>query len=122
MKRFALILAILLPFSALAQTSLTAWQMRRQGASGSYDVTVPCTVAGALNEAGVFGPNVLEESRYKAIDAAQFDDPWVFTTRFNLEKGLHHILRFEGLNYAADIRFNGRLIASADTTFNLVKL
>ena len=27
MKRFALILAILLPFSALAQTSLTAWQM-----------------------------------------------------------------------------------------------
>jgi mannonate dehydratase len=69
MKRFALILAILLPFSALAQTSLTAWQMRRQGASGSYDVTVPCTVAGALNEAGVFGPNVLEESRYKGIDA-----------------------------------------------------
>ena len=38
-------------------------------------------------------------------------------TRFNLEKGLRHILRFEGLNYAADIRFNGKLIASADTTY-----
>lgn len=117
MKRFALLLTVLLPFSALAQTSLSSWQMQRQGDTRSYDVTVPATVAGALNEAGAFGPNVLDEARYKTIDTRQFDDPWVFMTRFNLEKGLRHILRFEGLNYAADIRFNGKLIASADTTY-----
>ena len=117
MKRILLLLALLLPLGAAAQTALTDWQLHRQGDAKTYAVKVPATVAGALNEAGAFGPGLLEQDRYKKMDAAQFEQPWVFTTRFDAAKGLSHVLRFEGLNYSADIRLNGRLIASADTTF-----
>ena len=96
---------------------LTGWTLQRQGQKETYKAQVPCTVAGVLNEAGVFGPNVLDQERYKAIDKQIFDDPWVFTTRFDAKKGLRHVLRFEGLNYYADIELNGKLIASRDTTF-----
>lgn len=96
---------------------LTQWTLQREGGKESYKVTVPCTVAGALNEAGFFGQDILEQERYKNIDASIFDSPWVYTTRFATAKGLHHILRFEGLNFYADIELNGQKLASADTTF-----
>ena len=115
MKRIALLLSLLLTIGAAAQP-LTQWTMHRQGDNKTYNVTVPTTVAGALNEAGAFGANVLDEDRYFAIDKSQFDSPWVFTTRFDAAKGLRQILRFDGLGYSADIKFNGSLIASADTT------
>ena len=115
MKRIALLLSLLLTIGAAAQP-LTQWTMHRQGDNKTYNVTVPTTVAGALNEAGAFGANVLDEDRYFAIDKSQFDSPWVFTTRFDAAKGLRQILRFDGLGYSADIKFNGTLIASADTT------
>jgi exo-1,4-beta-D-glucosaminidase len=112
----------LLPFAMMMCAGawagpLTGWTLQRQGQKETYKAQVPCTVAGVLNEAGVFGPNVLEQERYKAIDKQIFDDPWVFTTRFDAKKGLRHVLRFEGLNYYADIELNGKLIASRDTTF-----
>ena len=100
----------------LEGTDLTHWKLQREGGKQVYDATVPCTVAGALNEAGVFGENVLEQDRYFSIDKAQFDSPWIFTTRFKAEKGLNHVLRFEGISYSADIWVNGKQIASADTT------
>ncbi len=96
---------------------LTQWNLQREGQKTVYPVQVPCTVAGALNEAGVFGANVLEEDNYKSIDKSIFDDAWVFTTQFKADKGLRHVLRFEGLNYYADIDLNGHRIASADTTY-----
>ena len=117
MKRLALLfLAMVTAFSAQAGP-LTRWTLQREGQKTVYQVDVPCTVAGALNEAGYFGPDVLEEDRYKAIDKTIFDDTWVFTTRFRARKGLRHVLRFEGLNYYADIELNGKCIASADTTY-----
>ena len=119
MKRLALSLLVLLPWIANAQTPLTQWKMQRQGDNRSYNVTVPTTVAGALNEAGAFGADVLDEDRYLSIDKTQFDSPWVFSTRFDAPKGLRHVLRFEGLDYSADIRLNGKLIASADTTYGV---
>lgn len=100
----------------LEGTDLTHWKLQREGGKQVYDAVVPCTVAGALNEAGVFGENVLEQDRYFSIDKAQFDSPWIFTTSFKAEKGLNHILRFEGISYSADIWVNGKQIASADTT------
>ena len=102
--------------SALAGP-LTHWTLRQEGQKTSYQVTVPCTVAGALNEAGFFGPDVLDEDHYKAVDKSIFDKPWEFTTTFKAQSGLRHVLRFEGLNYYADIELNGKLIASRDTTF-----
>lgn len=96
---------------------LTDWTMYREGDDVTYDVRVPCTVAGALNEAGVFGGDVLHKDNYAAIDKSQFDSTWVFETEFNAEKGLCHVLRFEGIGYYADIYVNDVRIASSDTTY-----
>ena len=98
------------------QGRLTDWTLQQQGSSQKYQVSVPCTVAGALNQAGVFGEDLFLEDRYQAADKSLFDQPWVFTTRFDAEKGKCTILRFNGLNFRADIDLNGRRIASADTT------
>ena len=100
-----------------ASDELKDWTLRKDGDKTSYKVTVPCTVAGALNEAGVFGENVLDEDRYSKLDKTPFDSPWIYTTSFKTRKGLRHVLRFDGLNYYADVELNGKLIASADTTF-----
>ena len=102
--------------SAPTPSTLTHWNMKQEGSSRTYKVEVPTTVAGALNEAGYFGENLLEGLRYQDADKSIFDTPWVFTTRFRAEKGKHHVLRFESLGYSADITLNGNLLASADTT------
>ena len=117
MKNFILFpLMLLLGCAAAPQADLEHWTLQQEGSSKTYQVTVPCTVAGALNEAGAFGPAVKEECRYKELDRSRFDKPWVFSTRFEAQKGLCHVLRFEGLNFRADIDLNGTRIASADTT------
>ena len=92
-----------------ASDELKDWTLRKDGDKTSYKVTVPCTVAGALNEAGVFGENVLDEDRYSKLDKTPFDSPWVYTTSFKARKGLRHVLRFDGLNYYADVELNGKL-------------
>ena len=98
------------------QGLLTEWTLQQEGASQQYQVNVPCTVAGALNRAGVFGEDLFLEDHYKAADKSLFDKPWVYTTCFGAEKGKCTVLRFGGLNYRADIDLNGTRIASADTT------
>ena len=117
MKKLALLSLVMLTSVSALAGPLTKWNLQREGDKTVYPATVPCTVAGVLNEAGVFGPNVLEEANYKAIDKSIFDDVWVFTTQFAAKMGQRHVLRFEGLNYYADIELNGKCIASADTTF-----
>ena len=104
-------------YAGASALPLTDWTLQRQGDKTLYKAHVPCTVAGVLNENGVFGPDVMDQDHYKAIDKSIFDSPWVFTTQFNAKKGQRYALRFEGLNYYADIELNGKLIASRDTTF-----
>ena len=116
MKKILYSISVLLLCALGNAADLKDWKMQREGSSRSYDVAVPCTVAGALNEAGVFGGNVLEEDHYTKIDKSLFDAPWIFTTKFPAAKGQHHVLRFEGISYSADIWVNGTRIASADTT------
>ncbi len=118
MKTLPLIslLALCLACAGPAPTTLTDWTLQKDGSSQKFKVKVPCTVAGALNEAGYFGEGILEGLKYQEIDAADFDTPWTFSTRFGLEKGLRHVLRFESLGYSADVVLNGKLLASADTT------
>ena len=117
MKKTILLVSAFLACALAWAGPLTDWTLQRQGDNTVYKAQVPCTVAGVLNEAGVFGPNVLDQDHYKAIDKSIFDQPWVFTTQFNAKSGLRHVLRFEGINYYADIQLNGKLIASRDTTF-----
>ena len=117
MKKLALLTIVLFTGVSALAGPLTDWTLQRQGQKESFKAQVPCTVAGVLNEAGVFGQDVLDQDRYKAIDKSIFDDAWVFTTQFKAPKGQRNVLRFEGLNYYADIELNGKLIASRDTTF-----
>ena len=125
MRKLLAIIALAAAFSSAATRTVTlgpdsVWTMQREGDRTSYSVTVPCTVAGALNEAGVFGENVMDRDNYKSIDKSVFDDAWVFSTEFDTKvKGMHHLLRFNGLNYRAEITLNGKVIASPDTTFGL---
>ena len=118
MTRPLAILCFLALSACASQTDdLSRWQMRQEGQRVSYEVTVPCTVAGALENAGALGPGLREGMQYASASRTPFDSPWVFTTSFRARKGKRHILRFEGLNYYADIDLNGQRIASSDTTF-----
>ena len=121
MRRLFLLAVILLVASCCSREDqrLVQWTLQREGSEEIYPVKVPCTVAGALNEAGAFGPDVLDQDRYRNLDKMQFDAPWVFTTTFSAKRGLKHILRFNSLGYRADICLNGTSLAGADTTFGV---
>ena len=111
-----ILLSALTIASCSMQNDFSTWTMHQEGSKHSYTVKAPCTVAGALNEAGAFGEDVLEQERYWSINKSQFDSPWVFTTRFSAPTNVHNILLFNSLGYSADIEVNGTRIASADTT------
>ena len=119
MTKLTLLAPLMLQSLGLAATSeqLSKWTLQQEGSKQKYNVTVPCTVAGALNEAGVLGKDIFDQDRYSKLDRTPFDSPWIYTTRFKAQKGLRHVLRFDGLNYYADVELNGVLLASADTTF-----
>ena len=97
------------------------WTMNQEGSDVMYDVVVPCTVAGALSEQGVFGENLLEGDNYYNVDKSIFDKPWVYKTSFDLDvtEDKHYELVFNGLNYYADIFFNDVQLASSDTTYGV---
>ena len=121
MKPITILLAGLCALACTAQTgtqTLTQWTLQQEGGDVIYNVTVPSTVAGALNEAGALGENLLEELRYFDADKGRYDSTWVYTTRFKAGKGCH-VLRFKGLGYSADIFLNGMQIAKADTTLGV---
>ena len=85
MKPIVLLSSILISLACVpvaGQGRLTEWTLHQADSPQQYNVTVPCTVAGALNQAGVFGDDLFLEDRYKQVDKSCFDKPWVFTTRF----------------------------------------
>ena len=84
----------------------------------SYNASVPCTVMGAIERdsscAGLFmGTN------YSRADRKPFEVPWIYRTSFKLPDtgGRHVFLNFDGISYRADIRLNGKLIASKDSVY-----
>ena len=100
--------------------------------SGWYRATVPSTVVGALVEGGVyrdpfFGMNLrsLPGMTYPiganfvhtAMDSASpFAIPWWYRTSFATpagSRGRRTILRFDGINYRANIWLNGRRLADS---------
>ena len=92
-----------------------SWKLTRAGGPERCETTVPSTVAGALDESGFFGPDLLEGRNYEKADKAVFDDTWIYKTSFGWKptKGKHAELVFDGLNYYADIFLNGKQIASS---------
>jgi exo-1,4-beta-D-glucosaminidase len=82
-----------------------------------YDAMVPGTVMGALStnkiiEDATFGINM------QKVDVAQFKQPWWFRTTFKLtadELKKNVSLRFNGINYRADLWVNGKKVVGMDT-------
>lgn len=123
MKR---LIFLLLPFlilscsrnSGAVNQELISWTLSRNGAAETYEVSVPCTVAGALADNSVLAEDLLEARNYSKVDKSIFEDPWTFTTSFDTKckKGRHFVLEFDGIDFRADIMLNGVLLASCDTT------
>ncbi len=82
-----------------------------------YDAVVPGTVLGSLASKKVvedpyFGINM------QKIDPSQFRQPWWYRKSFDLSEadmGKKISLRFNGINYRADLYVNGNKVADKDT-------
>src|SRR5512133_2985675 len=87
--------------------------------TGWYPATVPATVMGVLTSDGLFRDLFMSDS-LKKVSREPFDKPWWFRTRFNLpgrKNGRHIILKFEGIDYYANIWLNSKRVASRDSVF-----
>lgn len=81
------------------------------------EAVVPGTVLGSMATNGViedpyFGINM------QNVDPQQFKQPWWFRTTFNLgsdDLSRHVSLRFNGINYRADLWVNGKKVAGKDS-------
>jgi len=78
---------------------------------------VPSTVLGALADAGVY-PDLYFGKNLESVPRQQFTRPWWYRREFDItDSTVYPVnrLRFEGINYYANVWVNGRLVASADT-------
>ena len=84
------------------------WTLTQDHTGKTYPATVPSTVAAVLLDNGV------------TLSEQNLEGSWTYRTRLDApEKGRYYTLRFDGLGYYADIFFNGRQIASQDTTYGI---
>ncbi|MBL7843438.1 MAG: glycoside hydrolase family 2 [Cyclobacteriaceae bacterium] len=80
-------------------------------------VDLPATVMAALNRNQVY-QDIFVGENLKKVNEAAFDVPWWYRKTFfinDVGELTNYQLRFEGLNYKANIWLNGKLIASADS-------
>ena len=85
-------------------------------------ISVPNTVMGALVAAGVY-KDVYQDTNMAKIDTKQFKQAWLYAKKFNYEpiKGEHVNLKFDGINYRANIWLNGKLVADTSEVFGVYK-
>ena len=97
------------------------WTLSRSGDKTCYKVSVPSTVAGALDAAGYFKTDLMTGRSYADVDKTVFEGQWIYRKKFSASpvKDRRYELVFDGLNYYADIFLNGKQIASSDTTFGV---
>lgn len=84
-----------------------------------YPATVPGTVMANLVRAGQY-PNLYHGTNLQRVDTLPFRQAWWYVRSFRIDDrgSAHYRLRFEGLNYRANIWLNGHLLAQADSTEN----
>lgn len=78
---------------------------------------VPSTVLGALADAGVYN-DLYFGKNLEVVPRKQFSQPWWYRKEFEITDSTAfpvNRLRFEGINYYANIWINGRLAAAADS-------
>lgn len=87
--------------------------------SGWYDTNVPSTVLAALVQNGLY-KNPYYAKNLEKIPTEIFAGSWWYRTEFNLpdlEQLPLNILRFNGINYSANVWLNGEKILQADSIF-----
>ena len=79
-----------------------------------YNATVPATVFNILVKAGVY-KNIFQDNNLEKISHKPFKTSWWYRTNFDFsEENSTVLLKFDGINYKANIWLNGNLVA--DTT------
>ncbi len=87
--------------------------------TGWYPAAVPSTAMGALTTDGFFKDLFIADS-LKSVSSGPFDKPWWFRTKFNLpvhKNGRHIFLKFDGINYYANIWLNSKRVAARDSIY-----
>ncbi len=87
--------------------------------TGWYSVTVPTTVIAGLLANNVYDFDPFYGKNLEKIKGPQFDKPWWFRKEFTLpvsEKNKTVILKLQGINYKANVWFNGVLISDEKNT------
>ncbi len=89
-----------------------------------WPARVPTTVMGALLKDGQY-PNLFVGMNLKYVSEQPFTSAWWFRSTFDLpdlSERPQTLLRFNGINYRADVFLNGHKIASADTLFGAFRV
>ncbi|HUX84997.1 MAG TPA: hypothetical protein VMV20_07165, partial [Chitinophagaceae bacterium] len=82
-----------------------------------YPTTIPHTVLATLVDDSIYR-NIFFSNNLEKISDTPFDHPWWYRTSFQLGpevKGRQVRIRFNGINYRADVWLNGHLVAGADS-------
>ena len=97
------------------------WKLSSGETPQAFEASVPSTVAGVLADNGVFGDDLYFSDNYLKVDRTPFDGVWTYSRSFALNKAedSHYFLKFEGLDFYADIDLNGSRIAASDTTYGV---
>lgn len=81
-----------------------------------YTIELPATVISALRQNGEYA-DIFYADNIEKIDKSRFESPWWYRKVFTLDKKSADDvvqLRFEGLNYQANIWMNGELLADTN--------
>jgi len=87
--------------------------------TGWYPATVPSTVMGVLTANGLYG-DLFKADSLKNISREPFGKSWWYRTKFSIpgnKDGKRIILKFDGINYYANIWLNSNQVATRDSVY-----
>jgi len=85
-------------------------------AASWYKVSVPTTVIAGLLANKVYDFDPFFGRNFEKLNDSRLDKPWWFRKEFKLpaaENGKNVVLKLQGINYKANVWFNGKLIADS---------
>lgn len=83
---------------------------------GWYDVEIPATVMSGLRQNGLY-PDIYFSNNIDTISTEPFKSSWWYVKEFTIDnrsENEFYSLKFEGINYQANIWLNGHQIATSD--------
>lgn len=81
-----------------------------------YDVNIPATVMTGLRQNGLY-PDIYFSNNIDTVSTAPFQRSWWYVKEFTIDRwndNEFYSLKFEGINYQANIWLNGHQIATSD--------